>query len=79
MTFNAQCKTLRAFLLFKFSLDPDLQVMDPGVGAKRLTRTNSQWHGFQLNDADMECLVVDVMREYAEVVDQLRPQLRLKT
>ena len=73
MTFNQQTQCLRQFLLFKFSMDPQNACMLPGIGAKRKYRNNAQWIGFELTDAEMERLVADVMREYADAIHQPAP------
>ena len=73
MTFSQQAQCLREFLLFKFSMDPQNVCMLPGIGAKRKHRNNAQWNGFELTDAEMERLVADVMREYAEAIRQSAP------
>ena len=71
MTFNQQTKCLRAFLLLKFSMDKDMRCMMPGIGVKRKHRNNAQWIGFELTDAEMECLVADVMREYTQATEAM--------
>ena len=74
MTFNEQTNHLRDFLLQKFSLDPDMRCMLPGIGARRLPRNNARWIGFELTDVEMERLLKDVMSQYAQAVEQASHQ-----
>ena len=68
-----QCVTLQTFILAKFSLDPNYEVLVPSPGAPRLVRNNAQWHGFKLTDADMSVLVDDVMIAYAQAMSSSEP------
>ena len=74
MIFKEKSKHLRAFLLAKFSMNPHLQCMLPRPGAKRKAPNDACWIGFELRDAEMESLVVDVMGGYAQGVEQPMPR-----
>ena len=71
MPFKQQSDCLRSFLLFKLSMDPQMRCMLPGVGDKRKARNNAQWIGFELTDDEMERLVANVMREYAQASEAM--------
>ena len=68
-----QYLTLRTFILAKFSLDPNYEVLVPSPGAPRLVRNNAQWHGFKLTDKDMSVLIDDVMISYAQAMSSSEP------
>ena len=71
MAFKEQSDCLRSFLLFKFSMDPQMRCMLPGVGDKRKARNNAQWMGFELTDDEMERLVANVMCDYAQALEAI--------
>lgn len=75
-THEQQHCTVRKFLLCKFSLHKNREVLKPGPGStERLSRSNARWEewGFELTDEDLPMLVNDVIRRYVQVRAELRP------
>ena len=48
----------------KFSLDPQLRCMLPGVGRKRKVRNEMSWRGFEMADAELDAVLDEVMGVY---------------
>ena len=65
MGWDAKEQFLLAFLIEKFSYDPQGMSMDPPAGAKRKGRNDAGWPGFRLTDTEVIQLASTTMYAYS--------------
>ena len=64
MTVSQKSKHLRRWMVKKFSLDPRGKCMLPRPGGRRKHRNEISWSGFEMNDAELDGVLDEVMEAY---------------
>ena len=63
MSSNQKRAHARRFFVKKFSLDPKLECMLPGPGAKRKNRNEACWLEFWLTDVELDGLLDEIFED----------------
>ena len=70
MSYTARVQYLCSFFVQKFSYDPKLQCMNPGVGAKRKPWNDACWSGFELLDEEVSSLASTTIHVFYQELGQ---------
>ena len=72
MTTEEKKQALRAFIFSKWSMDPQRRCMLPERPHKRAKRNDACWHGFWLDDSEVDRIVNQVVGSYEAARDAAR-------